>query len=107
MIRAEIFWDRSEHGGFIESSRAPYSNEKEKKEPIGEALIVLQLSLSHLVSSPSHPAAGRREGSCGVTRTIGVAASRGGRSSPWGHLPSPAAVVSRVTAINALAINIG
>ena len=88
------------------NAKSVFPKEKEKKEPIGEALIVLQLSLSHLISSPSHPAARRREGSCGVTRTIGVAASRGGRSSPWGHLPSPAAVVSRATAINALAINI-
>ena len=64
------------------------------------------------VTQPSYllsfPTSGQAEGgSCEVTRTIGVAASRGDRSSPWGHLPSPAAVVSRATAINALAINIG
>ena len=59
------------------------------------------------VTQPSYllsfPTSGQAEGgSCEVTRTIGVAASRGGRSSPWGHLPSLAAVVSRATAINAL-----
>ena len=64
------------------------------------------------VTQPSYllsfPTSGQAEGgSCEVTRTIGVAASRGGRSSPWGHLPSLAAVVSRATAINALATNIG